>query len=104
MTSSSRPPCRCYNPGDFTTAASTAVHPNPVIAELEPIGPPPKPPRAKAKKPKPPKPARAIALPQSTAGALSALPALSRIVSALQPAYIVCQRGRCLANCADGSE
>jgi hypothetical protein len=39
------------NPGDFTTAASTTVDPNPVIAELKPIGPPPKPLRAKPKKP-----------------------------------------------------
>ena len=39
------------NPGDFTTAASTTVDPNPVIAELKPIGPPAKPLRAKPKKP-----------------------------------------------------
>src|ERR1700741_1425967 len=38
------------NPGDFTTAASTTVDPNPVIAELRPIGPP-KPVRAKPKRP-----------------------------------------------------
>jgi len=41
------------NPGDLSTAASTTVDPNPVIAELKPIGPPPKPVRAKPKKPKP---------------------------------------------------
>ena len=41
------------NPGDFTTAASTTVDPNPVIAELKPVGPPPKPVRAKPKKPQP---------------------------------------------------
>jgi len=40
------------NPGDLSTAASTTVDPNPVIAELKPIGPPPKPVRAKPKKPK----------------------------------------------------
>ena len=40
-------------PGDLTTAASTIVDPNPVVAELKPVGPPPKPLRAKPKKPKP---------------------------------------------------
>jgi phosphoglycolate phosphatase len=29
------------NPGDFTTPASTTIDPNPVIAELKPVGPPP---------------------------------------------------------------
>jgi hypothetical protein len=29
-------------PGDFSTPASTAVDPNPVVAELQPVGPPPK--------------------------------------------------------------
>src|SRR3954468_10903964 len=29
-------------PGDFANPASTSVEPNPVIAELRPIGPPPK--------------------------------------------------------------
>jgi hypothetical protein len=29
-------------PGDFSTPASTAVDPNPVVAELQPAGPPPK--------------------------------------------------------------
>ena len=42
-----------HNPGDFTTPASTSIDPNPVIAELKPVGPPPKPVRAKPKKPKP---------------------------------------------------
>jgi hypothetical protein len=41
------------NPGDFTTPASTTIDPNPVIAELKPVGPPPKPVRAKPKRPKP---------------------------------------------------
>lgn len=45
-------------PGDFSTPASTKIEPNPVIAELKPIGPPPKPVRAKPKKPKKPKPAQ----------------------------------------------
>lgn len=30
------------NPGDFTSPASTTVDPNPVIAELPPLGPPPR--------------------------------------------------------------
>ena len=41
-------------PGDFSTPASTTVDPNPVIAELQPAGPPPKAPRIlKPRKPKP---------------------------------------------------
>jgi len=42
-------------PGDFSSPASTKIEPNPVIAELKPVGPPPKPVRAKPKKPKKPK-------------------------------------------------
>ena len=42
-----------YTPGDLTTAASTTINPNPVVAELKPVNPPPKPLRAKPKKPKP---------------------------------------------------
>lgn len=30
------------NPGDFTTPATTVTDPNPVFAELQPAGPPPK--------------------------------------------------------------
>jgi hypothetical protein len=46
-----------HNPGDFVTPASTTIDPNPVVAELLPVGPPPKAPRKmlKPKKPKPPK-------------------------------------------------
>jgi hypothetical protein len=40
-------------PGDFSTPASTAIDPNPVVAELKPAGPPPKPVRRKPKQPKP---------------------------------------------------
>ena len=46
------------NPGDFSSPASTILDPNPVVAELQPAGPPPKSLRkgaAKPKKPKPPK-------------------------------------------------
>jgi hypothetical protein len=44
-------------PGDFVTPASTTIDPNPVVAELQPAGPPPKAPRKmlKPKKPKSPK-------------------------------------------------
>jgi hypothetical protein len=44
-------------PGDFSTPASTTVDPNPVIAELQPAGPPPRAVRKplKPKKPKPPR-------------------------------------------------
>ena len=44
-------------PGDFSTPASATVDPNPVIAELQPAGPPPRAVRKplKPKKPKPPK-------------------------------------------------
>jgi hypothetical protein len=46
------------SPGDLTTPATTTFDPNPVVAELQPAGPPPKQPRkhsAAPKKPKPPK-------------------------------------------------
>jgi hypothetical protein len=52
-------------PGDFSSPGSTTFDPNPVVAELQPAGPPPKPPRKmmrpKPKKPKPPKGAAAPA-------------------------------------------
>src|SRR5436305_4426627 len=40
-------------PGDFTTPASTMVDPNPVVAELQPAGPPPKAGPHKMLRPKP---------------------------------------------------
>jgi hypothetical protein len=40
-------------PGDFSTPASTTIDPNPVVAELQPAGPPPKPARKRPPKPKP---------------------------------------------------
>jgi hypothetical protein len=48
-------------PGDFTNPGSTTTDPNPVVAELQPAGPPPKAPRKmmKPKRPKPPKTAGA---------------------------------------------
>jgi len=46
------------NPGDFSAPASTTTDPNPVFAELQPTGPPPRAsgkPMHKPKKPKAPK-------------------------------------------------
>src|SRR3984893_17397228 len=46
-----------HTPGDFSTPASTTIDPNPVVAELQPAGPPPRAVRKmlKPKRPKPPK-------------------------------------------------
>jgi hypothetical protein len=51
------------SPGDLTTPSTTTFDPNPVVAELQPAGPPPKPPRKHIVAPKKPKP------PQGTAAA-----------------------------------
>lgn len=58
-------------PGDFSTPASTAIDPNPVVGELQPAGPPPKaarkPMRPKKPKPKPvPPPPAASPFPAPT--------------------------------------
>ena len=49
-------------PGDFSTPASTTIDPNPVVAELQPAGPPPKPvrrpPRRSRNTPNPRQPPR----------------------------------------------
>jgi hypothetical protein len=58
-------------PGDFTTPASIHVDPNPVTAELQPAGPPPKQAKKRIMRPKKPKPPRGAA----TAPADSAFPA-----------------------------
>src|ERR1700730_13112812 len=42
-------------PGDFTTPGSTNIDPNPVVAELQPAGPPPRASRKTVLKPKKPK-------------------------------------------------
>jgi hypothetical protein len=42
-------------PGDFSTPASTTVDPNPVVAELQPAGPPPRAARKTVLRPKKPK-------------------------------------------------
>jgi hypothetical protein len=44
------------NPGDFSSPATTVFDPNPVVAELQPAGPPPKAAKKGASKPKKPKP------------------------------------------------
>jgi hypothetical protein len=49
-------------PGDFSSPASTTFDPNPVVAELQPAGPPPKAAR-KMLKPKKPRPAKGAAAP-----------------------------------------
>jgi hypothetical protein len=55
------------NPGDdVATPASTATDPNPVFAELQPAGPPPKAPRPVMHKPKKPKPPDGAAGPASS--------------------------------------
>jgi hypothetical protein len=43
------------NPGDFTSPATTVIDPNPVVAELQPMGPPPREARKKMLRPKKPK-------------------------------------------------
>jgi hypothetical protein len=50
-----------HHPGDFSTPASTTFDPSPVVAELQPAGPPPKAARKKVLKPKKPKPSQAQA-------------------------------------------
>jgi len=52
-----------HNPGDFATPASTTIDPNPVVAELKPVGRPPKAHRPRPKKPKPPTSAAPAAAP-----------------------------------------
>ena len=49
------------NPGDMLTAGTTTIDPNPVVAELQPMGPPPK--MHRVSKPKKPKRSRAGLLP-----------------------------------------
>jgi hypothetical protein len=44
-----------HTPGDLMTSGTTKIDPNPVVAELQPAGPPPKAARKKMLKPKKPK-------------------------------------------------
>jgi hypothetical protein len=57
------------NPGDFSTPATTVLDPNPVVAELQPAGPPPAPPRKKVMRPKKPKPPKGAAAPADAGAA-----------------------------------
>jgi hypothetical protein len=54
-------------PGDFFSAGTVTVDPNPVFAELQLAGPPPKPAR-KIMRPKRPRPPRGAAAPAPAAG------------------------------------
>jgi hypothetical protein len=56
-------------PGDLTTPASTTIDPNPVVAELQPAGPPPRAARKmlKPKRPKTPKGTAAVPPPPGSA-------------------------------------
>ena len=49
------------HPGDFSTPASTTFDPSPVVAELQPVGPPPKAARKKGLRPTKPKPPKSAA-------------------------------------------
>jgi hypothetical protein len=64
-------------PGDLTTPSRTNIDPNPVVAELQPSGPPPK---AVRKRARPKKPAAAAAAPAPAAD--SAFPAAGQADSA----------------------
>ena len=61
-------------PGDFSAPGSTAIDPNPVVAELQPAGPPPKAARKHVLKPKPKPPPKPAAAP-AAAGSASPAPA-----------------------------
>ena len=61
-------------PGDFTNPATTKVDPNPVVAELQPAGPPPRAAR-KMMRPKKPKKPKATAAPPPDAGSPFPTPA-----------------------------
>jgi hypothetical protein len=68
------------NPGDFSTPASINVDPNPVVGELQPLGPPPKA-KKRVMRPKKPKPAAAAAEPAAD----SAFPAPAQAAPAAPP-------------------
>jgi hypothetical protein len=55
-------------PSDLTTPASMTFDPNPVVAQLQPAGPPPKAARRKVLKPKKPKPPKGTAAAPAPAG------------------------------------
>jgi hypothetical protein len=51
------------NPGDYANPATTITDPNPVFAELQPAGPPPKSSHKLMHQPKKPKPPKGAAAP-----------------------------------------
>ena len=61
------------NSGDFATPASVTVDPNPVVADLQPAGPPPRSAR-KPMRPKKPRPPKAAAAPAGAAPASGSSP------------------------------
>jgi hypothetical protein len=69
-------------PGDLTTPSTTNIDPNPVVAELQPAGPPPR--AARKSRPRKPKPAAAAAAPAPTAE--SAFPAPTQAAAPSAPA------------------
>jgi len=54
-------------PGDLLSAGTMTTDPNPVVAELQPAGPPPKAMRHRPMKPKKPKPPKTAAAPADSA-------------------------------------
>jgi hypothetical protein len=68
--------------GDLTTPSTTNIDPNPVVAELQPAGPPPK--AARKPRPRKPKPAAAAAAPAPAAD--SAFPAATQAAAPSAPA------------------
>jgi hypothetical protein len=55
-----------HNPGDLFSAGTTRIDPNPVVAELQPIAPPPKAAPKRMLRPRKPKPPGAAAAPADT--------------------------------------
>jgi hypothetical protein len=71
-----------HTPGDLTSSATTNIDPNPVFAQLQPAGPPPKPPRKHVVRRKPKPPAAGAAAP---APADSAFPEPAQAPAAAPP-------------------
>jgi hypothetical protein len=72
-------------PGDLTTSGSTRIDPNPVVAQLQPSGPPPKPAR-KVHRPSKPKPPKGAAAAPAAAGSAFRDPAQAPAAAAPPPA------------------
>jgi hypothetical protein len=69
-------------PGDFTTPSTTNVDPNPVVAQLQPAGPPPKV-KKRIMRPRKPRPPKGAAAPAPAAD--SAFPAPATAAPAPAP-------------------